>query len=187
MYNKILKDTSFFYLLLKIDKDIASNLKSCGCHCGGVLDSAHYPRKPRGLPDETADDLCVRLSFCCRNEGCRKRSTPPSVRFAGRKVWLAAFVLVLSGSCSKKLTKETMQSIGARPRTIKKWQAWWKTFFDHAPFWKAHSVRLHPKPDPQNLPQALLDFFVDHHDTTESALVACLQFLSTGFCFVQDN
>ena len=39
---------------------------------------------------------CLRLSFCCDREGCRKRVTPPSVRFLGRKVYLAAVMILIN-------------------------------------------------------------------------------------------
>ena len=38
----------------------------------------------------------IRLSFCCDRDGCRKRVTPPSVRFLGRKVFLAVAVILIS-------------------------------------------------------------------------------------------
>ena len=40
--------------------------------------------------------LRIRLSFCCDRDGCRKRTTPPSVRFLGRKVYLGAIVILIS-------------------------------------------------------------------------------------------
>jgi len=55
------------------------------------------PPAPRQLPPEAArwrrsSARAVRtpLSFCCDRDGCRKRVTPPSVRFLGRKVYLGA-------------------------------------------------------------------------------------------------
>src|SRR3989304_4273818 len=63
--------------------------------CGGRLHRAHYPRKPRGGPAELEPGQERRLSFCCAREGCRRRTTPPSLRFLGRRVYFGpVFVLV---------------------------------------------------------------------------------------------
>ena len=54
---------------------------------------AFYPRKPRGLFEaEWAESR--RHSFCCGREGCRKRHTPSSVRFLGRRVYVGVVVVV---------------------------------------------------------------------------------------------
>jgi len=49
-----------------------------------------YPRKPRGIPFVPEESYEYRLRFCCAEDGCRRRITPPSVRFFGRKVFLSA-------------------------------------------------------------------------------------------------
>jgi len=66
-------------LLPRFDDDLASQVREGGCpRCGGRLDVADYPRKPRGGSIELGDDYDVRRSFCCAVEGCRRRRTPPS-------------------------------------------------------------------------------------------------------------
>ncbi len=55
--------------------------------CRGNLHQSHYLRKPRGVPKETHPDYPVRFSYCCGVDGCRKRFTPPSMRFLSRKVY----------------------------------------------------------------------------------------------------
>jgi hypothetical protein len=82
----LLADASLPAVLFEIDRGLAeeARLKGCGA-CGAVVHVADYPRKVRGSPwrlDETHDR---RLSFCCSRPGCRKRLTPPSVRFAARR------------------------------------------------------------------------------------------------------
>ena len=48
MLHKLLGDTSFHDLLLKIDEEVAQEVRKKRCpHCGGVLHSARYERKPR--------------------------------------------------------------------------------------------------------------------------------------------
>ena len=46
----------------------------------------------RGLGPEHRE----RFSFCCAADGCRKRETPASLRFLGRKVFLGAMVVLIS-------------------------------------------------------------------------------------------
>ena len=72
MLHKVLGDTSFHRLLLRIDEDLAKGVRSKGCpHCAGVLHSARYERKPRGGPSELPPKY-ERASFCCAAAGCRK-------------------------------------------------------------------------------------------------------------------
>jgi hypothetical protein len=37
-----------------------------------------------------------RFSFCCAVDGCRSRATPPSLRFLGPKVYIAAIVVLIA-------------------------------------------------------------------------------------------
>jgi len=37
-----------------------------------------------------------RFSLCCAKDGCRKRETPGSLRFLGRKVYFGAMVVLIS-------------------------------------------------------------------------------------------
>src|SRR5271157_4368665 len=63
----------------------------------GPLHRSDYDRKPRGALIAPAGEAFVRrFSLCCGREGCRKRATPPSLRFLGRRVYLGAVVLVAS-------------------------------------------------------------------------------------------
>src|SRR3984893_16426162 len=61
-----------------------------------VLHSARFRRKPRGGPAGLGEAYDQRLSFCCASDLCRKRMTPPSFRFFGRKVYLGAVVVLVS-------------------------------------------------------------------------------------------
>ena len=49
----------------------------------GPLHQAHYERKPRDAPLIWMEEKS-RFSFCCGH--CRRRCTPASVRFLGRRV-----------------------------------------------------------------------------------------------------
>jgi len=91
-----LADAKFWRLLLRFDEDVAAQVRAFGCPlCGSVLHSARYRRKPRGAPRAVLGEAYERrLSLCCAREGCRRRTTPVSVRFFGRRVYLAALVVL---------------------------------------------------------------------------------------------
>jgi len=86
MYHDLPQSARFWSFLLAVDQDLAEETRKKACACGGRLHSANYPRKPRGTPVQLPEHECLRLSFCCDRDGCRKRVTPPSVRFLGPKV-----------------------------------------------------------------------------------------------------
>src|SRR5438105_1196935 len=58
--------------------------------------NVRYPRKPRGIPDQLQEDHSRRSSFCCAEEGCRKRRTPASFRFLSRRVYVGAVVVLVA-------------------------------------------------------------------------------------------
>ncbi len=90
-----LADARLYDVLADIDADLAETARKAGCRiCGGMLHSACFPRKPRGGPAELPADYDRRHSFCCAAGGRRKRRTPASVRFLGRKVYLGAVVVL---------------------------------------------------------------------------------------------
>src|ERR1700755_2635513 len=85
-----LADQELHQLLEKVDADLAQETCQRGCLvCRGKLHRANYGRKPRGGPQWDR-----RYSFCCAQEDCRRRRTPESVRFLGRRVY-AGLVIVL--------------------------------------------------------------------------------------------
>ena len=97
MYQAVLADAKFHEQLLQFDRDIAAGARAAGCTtCGGVLHSARFQRKPRGGPGGLSEAFGQRFSFCCAVDGCRKRTTPASLRFLGRKVYLATVVTLIS-------------------------------------------------------------------------------------------
>jgi len=157
--HKFLSDPTFYRFLFEIDKDIAAQVQSEGCTCGGVLHSACYPRKPRGIraaPDETYD---FRLSFCCAEDGCRRRTTPPSIRFLGRKVYLGVFVLLLTAmqhGLSARRRQALVEELGVSPQTLWRWRRWWQQTFPASQCWRTEQGRFIPPIDAGQLPGALL-------------------------------
>src|SRR3984957_11860353 len=97
VYQAVLADAKFHEQLLVFDRDLAASARAARCWlCGGPLHSASYDRKPRGCPGGLGQEFAERFSFCCAVDGCRKRTTPPSLRFLGRKVYLATVVTLIS-------------------------------------------------------------------------------------------
>src|SRR5579883_2571270 len=89
MYQQVLGDAAFYRLLLRFDEELAATERPKGCRvCGKRLEASDFPRKPRGLGLDLGERFAERLSFCCADRTCRKRRTPPSLRFLGRKVYL---------------------------------------------------------------------------------------------------
>lgn len=96
MYHSITLDPNFFNHLLATDKQIARQVQAQNCSvCSGKLYQAHYERKPRGIPDGVDPDYVIRFSFCCATQGCRKRTTAPSLRFLSRKVYTSVILLLV--------------------------------------------------------------------------------------------
>src|SRR5215813_3352307 len=96
LYQTILNDASFYRQLSRFDGDLAEQARCKGCSCGGRLHRALYPRKVRGVPEEVEEEYGRRWSFCCAEEGCRKRTTPASFRFLSRRVYAATVMVLVS-------------------------------------------------------------------------------------------
>ena len=163
MYHSLPSDARFWSFLGSVDEDLAETTRKQACPCGGRLHCANYPRKPRGGPDSLPDGYQLRFSFCCERDGCRKRTTPPSVRFLGRKVYLAVVVILVAAmrhGPTPHRVRELAARFGADRRTIARWQAFWRELFPDTPFWKAARARLAPDLDTAQLPRALLDAFL---------------------------
>jgi hypothetical protein len=153
---------SFWAFLLSIDQDLAKSARQKACPCGGRLHSAKYPRKPRGS-DNLPEQYGSRLSFCCDRDGCRKRVTPPSVRFLGRKVYLGAVVILVAAmrqGPSPRRVHELFQLFGADRQTIARWQVFWQECFPQTRFWKIARSRFVPPLASVALPLSLLEAFL---------------------------
>lgn len=162
----------FFQGLLEADEWEAQRQRARGCpRCQGRLDRADYPRKPRGLPEQWEGLFCRRFSLCCSREGCRRRFTPQSVRFLGRRVYVGAVVLLAA-------TVPLLVAIalcGAARCTVERWGAWWTGALPQSAFWRLARARLMPPIDDARLPSELLDRFGADR---EGALFNALRFVS---------
>lgn len=167
----------FLQFLAAIDTDLASRARMQGCRfCGGALHSACYPRKPRGGV-VVATEATTRHSFCC--DKCRRRTTPESVRFLGRRVY-PGFVMVLLSAMKSGVTdtliNELQLHLGVARRTLQRWRHWWREIFVKTPFWDLGRGRFMPPIEHAALPMSLLDRF--NGQDGQSQLVLCLRFLA---------
>lgn len=180
MYHNLPRDASFWEFLFSVDRDLAESIRQKACPCGGRLHRANYPRKPRGGGNDLPKDYNSRLSFCCDRDGCRKRATPPSVRFLGRKVYLAAVVILVAAmrqGPSPRRVRELSELFGADRRTIVRWQVFWREYFPQTPFWKVKRGEFMPPVEIANLPLSLLERHV-HGDDDRLGWKGLLWFLS---------
>jgi hypothetical protein len=170
MYHDLPRDASFWSFLFAIDQDLAKESRKKGCPCGGRLHCADYPRKPRGAHPQLPELQCFRLSFCCDRDGCRKRVTPPSVRFLGRKVYLAAIVVLISamrqGPNPRRL-RDLSERFGADDRTIARWQTFWREHFPQTHFWKVARASFITLGTIPSLPYSLVDIFLRRHPPSQ--------------------
>jgi len=145
-----------------------------------VLHGARYPRKAFGLSRALlGEGYDRRLSFCCSREGCRRRMTPASVRFLGRRCYAGALVLLVC-ALTQDLSRRRRARLGARlgvsARTLERWRHWWRCTLPATPWWRTARARFVPPPEELALPASLLARFggLDH----DEALIGALQFLS---------
>lgn len=157
-----LANLQLHHYLDKIDVDRAEVVRQGGCLAClvGKLHSAKYKRKPR-TGTEKIEEI-YRLSFCCDQDGCRKRHTPPSVRFLGRRVYHGVLVVLVSAA-HHGITPERMrvlrEALGIDRRTLERWRQWWLETFVQSSFWKVARARLIPGLCEKTLPLSLAQFF----------------------------
>jgi len=177
MTDDALQHPKLFHFLLSLDDDLAARARVKGCtFCGGVLHSARYPRTPRGGPLALEGTPTMRHSFCC--ESCRRRTTPPSVRFLGRRVYPGFIMVLLSAMQSgvtDPLVAELRAAIGVTRRTLQRWRHWWREIFIHTALWRYEQGNFMPTIDVAALPLSLLERFVSGDGRTR--IVHLLRFL----------
>lgn len=140
MSQNFLLNASFHLLLNTIDQELADQVKQQGClFCGCKLHMADYPRSPFGIAPPFRDSYESRLSFCCGT--CRKRTTPPSVRFFGRR-WFPApllvFISALMHGMNQRRCEQVKRHFGITVSisTLRRWQRWWRDLFIATSYWQ---------------------------------------------------
>ena len=176
MCHVLLQDPKFFRLLYRIDQELAAQTRAGGCFfCDGVLHCANYARKPRACLAAVRDDFETRFSFCCNR--CRRRTTSMSVRFLGRRVYLALAVVLMSTRHAGQTPAAARLSgtLEVPLRTLQRWRHWWQAQFPLTPLWRAACARFMPPVATEQCPASLLERFAG---TAEDALMRLLVFLS---------
>ncbi|MEW6668539.1 MAG: hypothetical protein AB1512_25280 [Thermodesulfobacteriota bacterium] len=170
----ILRDRRVYELLEEVDRDLALKAQAEGCeHCGGALHRGDYPRKPRGGPGWEK-----RYSFCCSREDCRKRRTPASVRFLGRKVYVGVVVVLVSAmmqGLSGGRVKRLRQALRIDRRTLLHWRKWWMRTFVRGAFWRAERGRFRRPIVEEKMALGLVSVF---GAAKSEGLVSLMRFLS---------
>jgi len=179
-------------LLLKFDEDLAAAMRRGRCQiCGGRLDQDHFPRKPRvptwiKLPDE----YDWRFSYSCAVDGCRKRHTPPSARFLGRRIYVGMIVLLATamqqGPAPWRMSR-LREELGVSRQTLERWRTWWREAFVESGFWKAAKAAFSPPVDESGAPRSLLGRFGGDELERVAALLRFLAPLSTPAEYIPDR
>jgi hypothetical protein len=176
-------DAKLFAALAEIDAKCAATIREAGCaECAGPLDRADYDRKPRGDLGEAAGAYTRRISFCCRREGCRHRATPPSLRFLGRKVYVAVVVVVASvvGKQIDLVGRGRPRHIEGVPvRTVRRWIEWWRIGFALSAFWSEAKGFFATPIEETELPSSLLARLGEPNATTLTRLLAFISPITT--------
>lgn len=181
MYHQMPCGARFWKVLFAIDQDIAETTRSAACPCGGYLHVANYPRKPRGGPEDLPESYRSRLSFCCSRDGCRKRATPPSVRFLGPKLYLGIVVILVTAlrqGPTPRGARELGHRFSADRRTIARWQVFWRDQFPETAFWRIERGRVTPTVEITELPRSILLAFLPRGGRQHEAWQRLLKFLS---------
>jgi hypothetical protein len=174
VYDAVLRDPAFFLFLLRIDEELASETRRAGCReCAGRLHVADFPRKPRGCPAAVVEEYSWRFSFTCGR--CEQRATSASVRFLGRRVYVAV-VLMLASPPRGLAVRQLCDQLSVPMRTLQRWRRWWTEEFLRTPFWQAARSRVMTPVLGTQLPASLLDRF-DVPDPADR-LGQALRFLS---------
>ena len=174
----LLRDARFYAMELEIDRTILGEARQRPCEsCGGVLHASKYLRKPRGGPEGLGEEADVRFSLCCANRECRRRVTPPSLRFLGRRVYLGAAVVVVTamrhGATPERMRK-LRELFGVSRRTVERWRIWWRTAFAESRCWREAAAKLIPPVELARLPASLLERFLGNE---EERLILLLRLL----------
>ena len=179
MWHDVRLEREFFARLLAIDAARAEQTRVAGCgYCEGPLSVGHYERKPRGARFASAgEEFTQRFSDCCSREGCRRRATPPSVRFLGRKVYLESAILVACALVPliDDRARVIRTATGVAARTVRRWMTWWRTVFAASALWVELRSRA-PSLDIDLVPGGMLAVF--EGGSVEARLEAAMRFLS---------
>ena len=144
MHHALPFNATFWAFLFTIDQDLAETTRRHGCPCGGRLHRGLPPQAPR-WHRHTAGDLQDQIQLLLQSGECRKRATPPSVRFLGRKIYLGGFIVLISAmrhGPTPRRVRELASLFGVDRRTIARWEKFSLEHFPQSHFWKTAGARV---------------------------------------------
>jgi hypothetical protein len=103
------------------------------------------------------------------------------VRFLGPKIYLGVVVILVGAmrqGPSPRSRAVLRRHFGVDPRTIARWQTFWKDTFPLSAFWKVARSRLDRNLDDDGLPRSLMERFREATAAFRDGLVLLLRFLS---------
>lgn len=157
MCHVLLHDLDFFRFLSHIDAELAEQARQTRCSdCRGPLHVANFPRKPRGCPAAVREEYSSRRSFTCG--WCDARTTPASVRFLGRRVYVAVMLMLVSPA-NASAARTVGELLAVPARTLGRWRTWWQRDFQRTAFWHSVRDRFAVPVSAEALPQSLLARF----------------------------
>lgn len=181
LLNKSDIDINFIKGLFEADKLIAEKFHFSKCKyetCSGVYHQSNYTRKPRGISPEADKYFAFRFSFCCSL--CRLRFTCKSVRFLGRKVYPAHFIMVILNPQAEEIHKKLLplppQTISSL--TIRRWFSWWHLTVPQSSVWKTLVGLVVANIKKIFLPIFLMELFLEKHSDFKKSLFNILEFIS---------
>jgi hypothetical protein len=77
-------------------------------------------------------------------EDCRRRRTPESVRFLGRRVYAGLVVVLITAmihGLKPSRVRRIREALQIDSRTLKRWRQWWLDNFVRSSFWRAARAR----------------------------------------------
>lgn len=181
MLNKSEIDINLIKEIYEKDKETAAKYHFSKCKkdkCFGIYHQANYGRKPRGITPEADEYFSFRFSFSC--SVCRLRFTCESVRFLGRKVYVAFFIMIILYPQVEEIQKKLIQ---LPPRTlsaitVKRWFSWWDIIIPKSPIWKTLVGFLVANVDNLFLPIFLMQNFIQEYSDFNKSLLMMLKFIS---------
>ena len=173
-------DDKLFQWLVQIDEATCREVAARGCpQCQGRLHRADYPRKPRGgLLGVAGEVFSKRLSLCCAREGCRRRATPPSVRFLGKRVYLGVVMLLASALMCMLTPSVAVRETQIPARTLRRWGDWWQSEFPLSRLYQEQRGRFLPPLSLERMPASLVERFEAMDRGQQEVWVRTLCFLS---------
>lgn len=172
-------------LFERADEEILEKTRAAGCQepcCTGALHRSDYLRHPRGFGPIVEE--VKRPSLCCAAEGCRKRNTPPSLRFLNGKIYEGIIVVLLvamNHGVNQRRADELREKMGIDKRTLLRWRTWWLENFTQSVFWREVKGNFPSGLDESIMPLCLVEAFEVEQNT--DGLLKLMKFLtpiSTG-------